>query len=81
MAQKREEKEEVVWTPDMPDRRLNDRRDGLERRQTVGQAMHIPTPRHNGERRNTERRRVTLTITGRALHGGFSERQEDEDRV
>ncbi|MBI2380019.1 MAG: hypothetical protein HYV16_04575 [Gammaproteobacteria bacterium] len=75
MAHKRET-EEVVWTPDMPDRRLNDRRAGLERRQAVGQALHVPTPRNDGDRRQNDRRRMTLTITGRAMNGGFE--GEDE---
>lgn len=77
MAHKHE-KEEVVWTPDMPDRRLSDRRSGFERRQTVGQALHVPTPRNNLDRREgRDRRRMSLTITGRAMSAGFSRDEEE----
>lgn len=76
MAHKRET-DDVVWTPDMPDRRLNDRRNGLERRNAVGQALHVPSMRSGDERRQSDRRKVTLTITGRAMNGGF-EHDADE---
>lgn len=79
MAQKFEP-EEVVWTPDMPDRRLADRRAGLERRHAVGPALHVPSMRNGDDRRHDDRRRVTLTITGRAINAGFdADIGEDED--
>lgn len=60
--------EQVVWTPDMPDRRLNDRRAGVDRRQVNGRQMNVPDLREQNERRGEDRRKVRLTITGRALN-------------
>lgn len=67
MTQQRE-LEEVVWTPVMSDRRLGERRSAIERRDVLGQTLHVPTPRQPWERRAEKRRQVkTLVITGRAI--------------
>lgn len=71
MTHKREY-EEVVWTETLSDRRLSERRSGLDRRELlVGQALHVPDPRSVRERRSAKRReQVTLVITGRAMEAG-----------
>jgi hypothetical protein len=60
--------EQVQWTPDMPDRRANDRREGIDRRQVNGRQMNVPDLRESSDRRGEERRKVRITITGRALN-------------
>lgn len=60
--------EQVVWTPDMPDRRVNDRRTGIDRRNVNGRQLNVPDLRAQSDRRGEERRKVRLTITGRALN-------------
>jgi hypothetical protein len=60
--------EQVVWTPDMPDRRVSDRRSGIDRRQVNGRTMNVPDLRSESDRRGPDRRKVRLTITGRALN-------------
>ncbi len=62
--------ERVIWTPNMPDRRLNDRRAGIDRRAVNGRQMTVPDMRGDNERRSEDRRRVRLTITGRAIDVG-----------
>lgn len=62
--------ERVIWTPNMPDRRLNDRRAGIDRRSVNGRQMTVPDMRDERERRAADRRRVRLTITGRAIDVG-----------
>ncbi len=62
------EDEQVVWTPDMPDRRVNDRRSGVDRRQVNGRPVNVPDMRATNDRRGEDRRKVRLTITGRALN-------------
>lgn len=62
--------EAVVWTPTMPDRRLADRRSGIDRRAVNGRQMSVPDVRTGDDRRSDDRRRVRLTITGRALDVG-----------
>ena len=64
---KQPEKETVVWTPKMPDRRLNDRRSGIDRRSINGRPVTVPDLRSTEERRGEDRRKVRLTITGRAI--------------
>ncbi|NQD38887.1 hypothetical protein HPT27_17865 [Permianibacter sp. IMCC34836] len=61
--------EAIVWTPNMPDRRLNDRRGGIDRRAVNGRQVTVPDVR-SADRRNEDRRRVRLTITGRAMDVG-----------
>ena len=61
--------EQVVWTPNMPERRKNDRRCGYDRRQCQGRPMNVPSIRKGEERRQDDRRKtVSLIITGRALN-------------
>ena len=55
-------KEEIVWTPAMPDRRS-----GVDRREVNGRAVTVPDVQSNSDRRADDRRRVRLTITGRAM--------------
>ncbi len=62
-----DDNEEVVWTPTMPDRRLADRRSGLDRRDINGRGMNVPDVRNGSDRRGNDRRKVRLTITGRAM--------------
>lgn len=62
--------EAVVWTPNMPDRRLADRRSGVDRRAVNGRQMVVPDLRSSDDRRGVDRRRVRLTITGRAMNAG-----------
>jgi len=52
----------------MPDRRLEDRRAGIDRRAVNGRQMTVPDVR-NADRRSDDRR-VRLTITGRAMDVG-----------
>ena len=67
------EQDQVVWTENLSDRRLKDRRGGIDRRDMTGQAMHVPTLRAEYERRQDSRREtVTLVITGRAIHAGHA---------
>lgn len=66
------EDEAVVWTPNMPDRRLTDRRNGIDRRAVNGRQMLVPDMRAGDDRRSDDRRRVRLTITGRAMDAGES---------
>jgi hypothetical protein len=58
--------EDVSWTPDMPDRRVNDRRDqsGVD----SDRSMTVPDVQSGNDRRqNSDRRKqVKLIITGRA---------------
>lgn len=62
----RRDEESVVWTPNMPERRLSDRRNGVDRRNVNGRAVAVPDLRAQDDRRANDRR-VRLTITGRAL--------------
>jgi len=64
------ENEEVTWTPTMPDRRLADRRAGIDRRAVNGRQMTVPDLRSQQDRRGEDRRKVRLTITGRAINAG-----------
>ena len=59
----------VTWTPKMPDRRISERRGGIDRRQYHGKPLNVPnTIRSGDERRKCDRRKkVRLTITGRAM--------------
>jgi len=57
---------DVDWTSEMPERRKTDRRSGVERR-IINKAMIVPDVRSREDRRlPVERRRVSITITGRA---------------
>ncbi len=61
--------EQVVWTPQMEDRRKNDRRNNTGELFTTGKTLNISDLKNNSERRTGEDRRktITLTITGRAM--------------
>lgn len=62
------DEETVVWTPNMPDRRLAGRRSGIDRRAINGRSLTVPDLRSSSDRREGEdRRKVRLTITGRAI--------------
>ena len=58
--------EEVVWTPQMPDRRKNDRRGNTRDLQTNGKVLTI-SDSNDRRRGNDRRKKVTVTITGRAI--------------
>jgi len=60
--------DEIVWTPDMPDRRKNDRREGARELFTNGKAVSVNTASSGERRRGNDRRKtVSVTITGRAI--------------
>jgi hypothetical protein len=63
--------EEVVWNPQMPDRRTADRRDPLPE-DANGKTLRIRDPNTSFDRRASRGRRqsdkqVTVTLTGRAV--------------
>ncbi len=60
--------EKVIWTPQMPDRRKNDRR-GVGDIQTTGKSLNISDMKNGSDRRTgTDRRKkISVTITGRAI--------------
>ena len=64
-----ESDKDIVWNPQMPDRRKNDRRDTARNVQPNGQQMNIANEQNNNERRRgrDRRKKVTVTITGRAM--------------
>ncbi|HEX4911243.1 MAG TPA: hypothetical protein VFV64_10835 [Permianibacter sp.] len=70
MNKQRPDDETVTWTPTMPDRRLADRRTGIDRRAVNGRQMTVPDLRSQQDRRGEDRRKVRLTITGRAINAG-----------
>ena len=55
--------EEVIWTPQMPDRRKGNRRDSTRNVQPNGQQLKVSERRSSNDRRKS----VTVTITGRAI--------------
>lgn len=61
--------EQVIWTPQMPDRRKSDRRGGARDIKTNGKIINIANLTSEDERRRVRDRRVklTITITGRAM--------------
>lgn len=65
------DKEEIVWTSEMPDRRKGDRRKSVQDFQANGRALNVSEYGKTIERRTNRGRRktdqVTLTITGRAM--------------
>jgi hypothetical protein len=63
------DKDQVTWTSEMPDRRKNNRRTIENRRRMSGakSILKISNLRDNDDRRMTDRRKVKLTITGRAV--------------
>lgn len=59
--------EEVVWTPQMPDRRKGSRRDNARNVQPNGQQLKVSSQYSERRSCNDRRKSVTLTITGRAI--------------
>ena len=61
--------EHVVWTPLMPDRRKNNRRDNESSLHTNGKVVNISDMKTFTDKRvlTDRRKRVTVTITGRAI--------------
>jgi len=65
---KKNENEEIIWTPDMPDRRKNDRRGNARELFTNGKAQNVNSTATSERRRGADRRKtVSVTITGRAI--------------
>ncbi len=64
--------DQVTWTSEMPDRRQNDRRSIENRRRMSGEknVLKVPNLRKGDERRTNDRRKIKLTITGRAVEVG-----------
>jgi len=64
-----ENDEQVVWTPQMPDRRKNDRRGNAREFYTTGKSINISDMKSDSERRSgaDRRKKITVTITGRAM--------------
>jgi len=68
----RKSKDNVVWSTEyqvqnIDERRSFDRREGADRRQHAGRGITVPDMRINDRRMANDRRRVRLTITGRAM--------------
>ncbi len=63
------DQEEVEWTSVAVERREDDRRSGIDRRQVSGRSITVPDMRSGFDRRSGEdrRKKVRLTITGRAI--------------
>jgi hypothetical protein len=63
------DQDEVKWSTVAVDRRSEDRRSGIDRRQLKGRAITVPDMRSGIDRRSGQDRRKTvrLTITGRAI--------------
>jgi len=63
------DQDQVTWSSEMPDRRSNDRRTIESRRRMSGEKniIKVANLRQPNERRKTDRRKVKLTITGRAV--------------
>jgi hypothetical protein len=62
------DKEEITWSSEAIERRSDDRRSGVDRRQLQGRTITVPDMRSGIDRRQGQRRKkVRLTITGRAI--------------
>jgi len=66
--------EQIVWTPQMPDRRKNDRRDNTRDLYTSGKMLNVSDMKNNNDRRSVmerrkgdRRKKVSVTVTGRAI--------------
>jgi hypothetical protein len=59
--------EEVVWTPQMPDRRKGNRRDSTRNVHPNGQQLKVSSQYSERRKSNDRRKSVTVTITGRAI--------------
>ncbi|MCP4411387.1 MAG: hypothetical protein GY808_02275 [Gammaproteobacteria bacterium] len=69
-----EKNEQIVWTPQMLDRRKNDRRARNRDFYTTGKMLNVSDLKNNNNRLSTDNRRkgdrrkkVSVTITGRAI--------------
>ncbi|PCJ48254.1 MAG: hypothetical protein COA74_09030 [Gammaproteobacteria bacterium] len=60
---------EVIWTPQMPDRRKGSRRENARNVHPNGQQLKISNEQYDEDRRRgrDRRKKVTVTITGRAI--------------
>ncbi|WMS88205.1 hypothetical protein [Pleionea litopenaei] len=63
------DKDDVEWSSVAVERRGEDRRTGIDRRQFKGRSITVPDMRSGIDRRqqNDRRKMVRLTITGRAM--------------
>ncbi len=66
--------EQIVWTPQMPDRRKKDRRDNTRDLHTSGKMLNVSDMKNNNDRRSImdrrkgdRRKKVSVTVTGRAI--------------
>ena len=66
--------EQIVWTPQMPDRRQKDRRGNTSDLHTSGKMLNVSDMKTNNDRRSVMDRRkgdrrtkVSVTVTGRAI--------------
>ncbi len=63
------ENENIVWTPQMPDRRKQDRRNNVRDFHPNGKSLNISDMKNMTDRRasSDRRKKVSVTITGRAI--------------
>lgn len=63
------ENENIVWTPQMPDRRKHDRRNNVRDFNPNGKSLNISDMKNMTDRRafSDRRKKVSVTITGRAI--------------
>jgi hypothetical protein len=62
------DEQEVIWSSRQRESAGQERRSAPDRRQMTGRAINVPDMRHGNDRRAGEdRRKVKLTITGRAM--------------
>ncbi len=63
------DQDEVKWSSVAVERREDDRRSGIDRRQLKGRTITVPDMRSGIDRRSgvDRRKMVRLTITGRAI--------------
>jgi hypothetical protein len=60
--------QEVIWSSRQRERNNSERRAAPDRRQMAGRAINVPDMRAGNDRRSgADRRKVKLTITGRAM--------------
>ena len=66
--------EQIVWTPQMPDRRKKNRRDNTRDLHTSGKMLNVSDMKNNNDRRSVmdrrkgdRRKKVSVTVTGRAI--------------
>ena len=66
--------EQIVLTPQMPDRRKKNRRDNTRDLNTSGKMLNVSDIKNNNDRRSVmdrrkgdRRKKVSVTVTGRAI--------------